>query len=121
MTTNLEANIQARIDAEQMAELCGDQTERFWEVLANIAASRCGKKLAVLPAAIVDGNADARMDDAEAARFERTPVPFGKYAGEMVGDVPVAYWTYVTESAFNRDLIRYMRSNAYQRRQEEPE
>lgn len=75
----------------------------------------------LVPKHIADGNQSDRMNDAEARQFERTIVPFGKYAGEPVGDVPVAYWTFVTESQFNRDLIRYMRSDAYQRRQEEPE
>ena len=118
---NLESNIQARIDAEQMAELCGHQNERFWEVLANIAADRCGKKLAVLPRHVVEGNESTRMSDEEATQFERTIVPFGKYQGEPVGEVPIEYWTFVTESRFNRELIRYMRSAAYQRRQEEME
>lgn len=119
--STVEANIKARADAEQMAELCGEQSPRFWEVLANIAADRCGKRLAVLPKHVVDGQDSDRMTDEEASQFERTIVPFGKYASEPVGDVPVSYWTFVTESRFNRDLIRYMRSQAYQRRQEEPE
>jgi hypothetical protein len=116
MMTNIEANMKARGDAEQMIDLCGEQTERFWEHMAAMAVERCGKKLV----AIVRTD-EARMTDAEASQFERTIVPFGKYAGEPVSEVPIAYWTYVTESEFNRQLVRYMRSDAYQRRQDEPE
>jgi hypothetical protein len=119
--TDIEQNIRARADAEQMAELCGEQTERFWEVLATIAAERSGKALMLAPKAVAAGNAELQMSDEEAAQFERVIVPFGKFAGEPVGDVPISYWTFVTESDFNRQLVRYMRSRAYQRRQEEPD
>lgn len=117
--SDLAANIEARADAEQMIELCGEQPPRFWEVLASIAVQKCDKALMVVPKPVADAQHAERMNEAEAWQFERSIVPFGKYAGEPVYDVPISYWTFVTESDFNRQLIRYMRSDAYQRRQDD--
>lgn len=115
---SVEENIKARGDAMQMIDLCGEQPSRFWEVLARMAADRCDKAIGVLPKAIVDGHSENKMNATEAQEFERVTVPFGKYAGQCVGDVPMSYWLWVTESDWNRDLIRYLRSDTFQQRQE---
>ena len=117
--STVEENKQARERAEEFAKFIGVETTRFWETLANIAADKCGRGVAILPKHVIEGNAADRMTDNEAAEFERSSVPFGKYAGQPIGDVPCSYWTYVTESEFNRNLIRYLRSKTFQQRREQ--
>jgi uncharacterized protein (DUF3820 family) len=61
------------------------------------------------------------MTDAPAAAFEKTPMPFGKYQGEPVGDVPVDYLIWMTEGDFTTTMRRYLASERFQRRQAEAE
>jgi hypothetical protein len=121
MTTNSDEilrNVQSRKAAESFLELAADVpesvNERFWETLAVAASQRVG--LAVYRPCPIE--ARGPMADEEAIAFERTIVPMGKYQGERVGDVPHAYWLYITESDFNRQLVRYIKSDYFQRRQD---
>lgn len=57
------------------------------------------------------------MTEKEALDFEHVLIPWGKHAGEEVGDVPPDYWLYLTEGTFPDDLKRYMRSQRFEARQ----
>lgn len=117
----IQANLRGRQTAEEVMEIldsvAGDLPElarpRFWETLGGTVLQRCGySQTNKVP------TEEAPYSDEEALAFERMIVPYGKYQGEQVGEVPVSYWTYITESDFNHRLVRYLRSNHYQRRQE---
>lgn len=79
---------------------------RVWENVAIVAAQRCGRYLAVRIE-------DSEMTETEAIEFERTIVPHGKYAGKRVRDVDPDYWITITESEFNNQLKRYLKSRRF--------
>jgi uncharacterized protein (DUF3820 family) len=107
----IETAKKAREDAVAMFELIGEQPARFWEVLAELVASK-------LPAPAVDP-ANEPMEYAEAAKFERDEMPYGKYQGERIGEVPPDYLTWFSDGdEFKRRLNRYVRSQMFQDRQE---
>ena len=62
---------------------------------------------------------DPPMDAMEAAVFERAWMPWGKFAGTPVGEVPIAYLLAITESDFGNKMKRYLRSDLFAARQEE--
>lgn len=117
----LTANVLGRRKAEDaltvaeelLTELPPLAHSRFWETLAAYTMQKCGwtpeNKLAVRPAPLTYD---------EAIAFEQQIVPFGKYAGQRVGDVPATYWTYITEGDFNRNLSRYLASDHFRSRED---
>lgn len=117
----IRASIRAREAAEELLTLVPDVLQngacelRFWEVLSSMAAARAGRVL------IMDGPNPSMpfppMGDDEARDFEGETIPYGKHAGAEVGDVHPEYWIKVTESEFNKKLIRYMRSVRFHERQ----
>lgn len=86
--------------------------ERVLERLAALAAAEIG--MVVKPDA-----PDPREPFCynAALDFELTVVPFGKYEGLTVADVPPSYWASFTESEFNKRLRRYLLSTRYLERQ----
>ena len=108
---SVSQNIMARQEAESLIELAGDQPERFWETLRNLAAA----KLPPVPPPI---DRYPPMDETEAIRFEASPVPYGKHSGEQVGMVPCDYLLFLTEGdMFSQRLRRYVKSKRFQERQ----
>lgn len=81
---------------------------RFWETLATLAAAKCGKT--------VGAKAPPTMDNAQAMQFAKTTsIEFGKFAGELVADVPKDYLAWLTETEFAKDLAGYVRSDYFRR------
>ena len=110
---DLATNIIARKDAEALLELAGDQPQRFWEVIAERAASHLPPKpqpVDRLPA----------MTDQEATTFEAEMMPYGKYAGNEVGVIEPSYILFLTEGdEFSKKLKRYVKSKRFADRQEQ--
>ena len=69
-------NIKARVSAFSVFELIGEQSPRFWEVLAELVADKLPPK----PSPPVGPQP---LSDKEAEFFERTAhLTYGKYAGK---------------------------------------
>lgn len=114
-TTEVAANIKARQDAEEVFALAGAmaQSPRFWEVLASLVAEQ-------LPPKPQPTERFPAMNDQEATRFEAIPMPYGKHAGESVGEVPCDYLLFLTEGdEFSQRLKRYVKSKRFADRQED--
>lgn len=107
----IEENIKARATAqpiikaamEAVKSVKGISENRFWEVLAELAASKCGREVVVPDAASV-------MTYDEALEFEGTTVPYGIHAGQLVRDVPAHYWAHITGSEWSKGLDKYVKS-----------
>jgi hypothetical protein len=111
--SQIAINIAARKDAEEMIAFIGEKPARFWEVLAE----HCAKQLPAKPEQVDPLPA---MNEAEAIRFEATHFPYGKHFGELIGTVDCGYVLFLTEGdAFSRNLRRYVKSDRFQRRQDE--
>lgn len=106
-------NIKARRGAEEMIDFIGQQPQRFWECLIELATAK-------LPAKPAPVDPCPPMSDFEAARFENTLVPYGKFDGKFVGDVDPSYLLFLTEGdEWSKKLRRYVKSERFQRRQGE--
>lgn len=114
MSVDLEAlarNKRARELAEELRQyadlLIADHPapsfslKRFWEIVAEHASSRIGMRL-------VPKDSGVEMTDEELSAFERTRVPFGRHAGEVVRDVDPSYWMALVHDNFSRKLVRYV-------------
>lgn len=110
---NVQANIDARRAAEELADLAGEQPPRFWEVLAEIAAAK-------LPPKPVPVDRYPAMTEQEASRFEGEVMPYGINRGMTVGEVGCSYLLFLTEGdEFSKKLRRYVKSKRFSDRQEE--
>lgn len=111
----IEANIAARRGAEEMISLMGQQPLRFWEVLIELATAKLPPKpspVDPLPA----------LTEGEAIYFERTELPYGKFAGQTVGCVDPAYLLFLTEGdVFAKNLRRYVKPKRFAERQGDAE
>ena len=109
---NVARNIQDREYAHEVAELAGEQRERFWECLKEICDSH-------LPKPPEHVERFPAMTESEAMRFEAVPMPYGKHASDAVGIVPCDYLLFLTEGdEFSQRLKRYVKSKRFQERQE---
>lgn len=107
-----EANKRARELAEWLVETAGEQPQRFWEHVRDLAQAK-------LPAPIVAAK-DEEMSDLDARRFERHLMPRGIHAGVRVGDVDCEYLAWWSDSdEFTRLLRKYVRSSRFRERQRE--
>jgi hypothetical protein len=114
-TTEVSANIKARQDAEEVFALAGEMAKspRFWEVLASLVAEQ-------LPPKPQPAERFPALNEQEAMRFEATPMPYGKHAGDAVGIVPCDYLLFLTEGdEFSQRLRRYVKSKRFAERQED--
>jgi hypothetical protein len=111
----IKANIRARKVAEEVFQLCEDESKdiginetRFWETLAEKCAAKLGKVLI---------NAYREMDTAEAKYFEEnTEMPYGKYQGQTIKAMVEQngeYLAWLGENQFSNNLSRYLRSSYY--------
>jgi hypothetical protein len=112
-------NINSRKRAEFIVSLAEEMVteegpdvvpERYWEVIATLAAKKIGRQLQE------KAWAQPPMTMAEAVEFEKEVVPFGVHSGKRVREVPLDYWVAITKSKFNDKLVRYMRSDHFQHR-----
>ncbi len=109
--SDVQANKQAREDAEALLALAGDESRpRFWEKVIELAKQR-------LPAEPDEPTGPVPMTEVEAVIFEGTKMPFGIHQGKQVWEVPTTYWHTLTNSRFNKDLKRYLLSDRYKRSQ----
>ena len=106
----LALNKAAREEAQSMLELLaiaanspGLSAARFWQVLGEAIIEKTGPS-------IIPPTMSGEMTKAEAREFSETIVPWGKYKGEKVRDVPTAYWLAMTESEFYLKLRRFVRT-----------
>lgn len=109
---SIESNIRARQEAQAVISLCGGQTERFWECLEELARAE-RKELPV-------DSAPQVMTDSEAISFEKSELPYGKYSGLEVGEVPLDYLLFLAEGdQFTKRLKKYVASPMFQSRQDD--
>lgn len=81
---------------------------RFWECLATYAAAKVGKEVGI--------KAPPIMDNDKAGHYAKTTtIEYGKFAGELVADVPKEYLAWLTETEFAKDLGAYVRSEYFRR------
>jgi len=110
---SIAENIAARRGAEEMIAFIGEQSQRYWECLIELAKGK-------LPPKPEPVDPCPAMSDFEAARFENTLVPYGKFDGKFVGDVDPSYLLFLTEGdEWSKKLRRYVKSDRFQRRQSE--
>lgn len=110
---SVAANITARQEAEALLSLAGEQSQRFWEIVADYAASK-------LPPKPVPVDRYPPMTEQEAMHFEEESMPYGKHQGGLVGMIDVDYLLFLTEGdEFSKRLKRYVKSKRFQDRQEE--
>lgn len=113
--STIEVNINARKIAEQVFDLAiteipAEGERRYWETLSNLIAKR-------LPPPPVD-EASKPMTDIQAWHYETdTVMPWGKYAGKSIIDVPIDYLVWLAESPdpFRVELRRYLASERIRR------
>lgn len=104
----VEQNITQRIAAveamELATELAGEfeNPQHFWECM------RLGI-LAMLPDPVAPIK-DRPMTNEEAAKFGRSPMPFGAFKDQPVGDVPLERLAWYTDQDWTRKAIRYLQS-----------
>lgn len=105
------AELELQSDVPGVSEdYCQAILDRCWERLAEIAAAKVGKKVVACD--------DIKMNKANALNFEKLSIPFGRYAGVAIRDIPIGYFVSITESSFNEQLKQYMRSDHFQQRLE---
>ena len=93
--------------------MCGEQPERFWECLK----AACESKLPAVPAPV---DPYPPMDDKEAASFERRLMPYGKYGGKAMREIPCGYICWLTEGdEVVEKARRYVRSKRFSERQDQ--
>jgi len=113
----IQRNIRARKEAEAVLDLAQESfditlmdSSRFWQVIADYAAEKINKH-------VVD-NVDEMME-VQALAFEKTEMPYGKYAGIQVGNIAKRdneYLPWIAENSFATDLKRYLRSKHYRKK-----
>lgn len=108
---DVAANINARIEAQGVIDLCGEQSQRFWEVLAELVESK-------LPAKPVQWSVLSPMEEREAICFEAQLMPYGQAEGTLIGTVDCDYLAWLIDNHFCRELRRYLKSDRFKRRQE---
>jgi len=59
------------------------------------------------------------MTNDQCSKFERKEMPFGKYHGKRIINVPLDYLIWLSEDEFQRDLKRYLSSPRIVSEQEE--
>ncbi len=93
--------------AQEEAGRCGDEG-RFWRELIRLMRETAP----IFPQGKSASPAEsAAMTDEQARRWERTPMPFGKYQGTPVHKVSLLYLDKLTdETPFMRSLKRYLAS-----------
>lgn len=92
--------------ATTSAELCDGYERRFWETIASLAAAKIGKHLADAP--------PAQMTDGQACAFAATGMPFGRYEGDLIRDIPDSYWHWLQYGEWSTQLRQYLNSPYYQ-------
>jgi len=113
VSTDLASNIRARKEAEEVVDMCGNQPQRFWEALRSMCEAR-------LPPEPTPVDPYPPMDDKEAANFERREMPYGKYVGKAMGEIPVSYMCWLVEGdAMVKAARRYVRSKRFSERQDQ--
>lgn len=120
--TEITAKVEARNAADVVHHLASDEAVRFQGHAALAFWRRLLENVcAVLPpeyhpTRVVEKGPLAAMTDEEARAFERETVPFGKYLGDLVGNVPLSYFDWLEgERDFRQDVKRYLRNPGIQR------
>lgn len=85
----------------------------YWERLQKLVSAKIHSKPVL-------HSKREQMTDSEAKAFEKTVVQFGIHAGLQVRDVPPGYWISLTESAFQKRLLRYVKSAHFRQQLDEP-
>lgn len=124
MTSNVDSAIECNKNARELAaevtqfivdcindlpEDKGFNESRFWEILADFVDEHGNGKEVFNP---LHPNV---MTETEAKAFGQVIIPWGKYKGDMVCDVPTDYWIALTGSRFYRQLLRYVKTDYFQR------
>lgn len=115
-----EARDAARRDAEEIMAFIGEQPPAYWAVLGAMCHDKLPPAAFVAPGARPDPNPP--LTEVGAIAFEARKMPFGKYAGTEVGQVPPDYLAWLVENdgdEFKKTLRKYLKSDRFQQRQKE--
>lgn len=112
---SIEANIAARLAAEQIAELADGEAKnhgnRFWKELASIINAHVP-----FPAVRRNAKKAGPMCDKESRVFgQQMLMPFGEFAGMKIDDVPLGRLEWYADQTFTDDLRRYLQSERVKR------
>ena len=117
---SFETNKHARELAEELLRYVpvlladnDEHTQLFWEIIARHAKVQ-------LPFRWPSPNAPMSYEEAMAFADRIVPFRSGQWMGCKVRDVPDGYWLTVTQSEFNRQLVRYLKSEYFKGLQGEP-
>lgn len=106
--SKLSENINARKAAEAFAKLADEEAEihgaRFWWNLQELLIEKFPT-----PQRELAGQARP-MTDAEAKSFGAEKIPFGKFSGRRIDDVPLSYLHWYADQSFQDDLRKYLDS-----------
>jgi len=112
----VERRIRARETAEEIYSLVESEEEilgkHVWEVLYKKFQNRkmCETKTK---------EKSSRMTVAESRRFGKQPIPFGRFKGQPVDQVPLDMLEWYADQKFVDELRRYLRSSRIQKEDEE--
>jgi hypothetical protein len=105
-------NVEDGNAAREFVSLLAEQRPHFWEVLRDLAIG----KLPPVPAPV---DPCPPMDDQEAANFELWIMPYGKYGGKTMGEIPVGYMCWFADGdEVVKAARRYVRSRRFRDRQD---
>lgn len=92
MTSQLEARVAAGKEARYLFSLCKESKhqylDHFWETLLELVQGE-------IPNEQENSTELVPMTDQEVTHFRRETMPFGKYAGNDVKDIPLDYLDYL--------------------------
>lgn len=106
----LEKRVQAQKAADAIYELMIESVDGYVDLYWEFLDRHIQKHLVInqIPAS-------APMTEIQATHFGNTAMPFGKYSGRPIGDVPLLYLDWLIKSGeeetFKSNLRRYLQSD----------
>ena len=108
----IKANIVARKFAETLIQMGEEEPleskNKFWFQLAEMSAAKINMMVIH----------SSEMNEADALRFEKFEMPYGKYVGETIEWIyenDPDYLAWLVENDFNDQLRKYLKSNRFRR------
>lgn len=112
-TKELELNIKARKEAEDLLVLLDGQSERFWLALRDLINKR-------FPKAESSSKIEKPMSEEEVKKFEKGVMPYGAHAGFSFGEIPTEYLVFIAEgNDLTKEIRRYVKTKRFKQRQDQ--
>lgn len=102
-----QARVAASLVVEEAGHVPSDAQGAFWDELHKMLPETADK--------VVSPKPDEPFTDRQARAWGRTTMPFGKYAGQCIDEVPIDYLEMLCDpQPFIRSLKRYLASQRIQ-------